>query len=195
MNRQILPNAMLGILGGGQLGRMFTLSAKAMGYGVTVLDPDADSPAGSLADFHLRAEYTDQAALQTLAQTCAAVTTEFENVPAETMRFLEQHVRVSPSADCVAIAQDRIVEKCFIRDAGLPTAPFLVVKSDSDLNGDLNSYLPGILKLARLGYDGKGQVRVNSRDEAITAFQSLGGKPCVLEMALDLKSEISVVVT
>ena len=195
MNRQILPNAMLGILGGGQFGRMFTLSAKAMGYGVTVLDPDADSPAGSLADFHLRAEYTDQAALQTLAQTCAAVTTEFENVPAETMRFLEQHVRVSPSADCVAIAQDRIVEKCFIRDAGLPTAPFLVVKSDSDLNGDLNSYLPGILKLARLGYDGKGQVRVNSRDEAITAFQSLGGKPCVLEIALDLKSEISVVVT
>jgi 5-(carboxyamino)imidazole ribonucleotide synthase len=195
MSRHILPNAMLGILGGGQLGRMFTMSAKAMGYRVTVLDPDPDSPAGSLADVHLQAGYTDAAALETMARTCAAVTTEFENVPAETMQYLERHIRVSPSAACVAIAQDRISEKRFIRDAGLQTAPFLAVETEADLNVDLSGYLPGILKLARLGYDGKGQVRVETPAEAVEAFASLGRKACVLERLLDLKTEISVVVT
>ncbi|NJD07562.1 MAG: 5-(carboxyamino)imidazole ribonucleotide synthase [Methylococcaceae bacterium] len=195
MNRHILPNAMLGILGGGQLGRMFTLSAKAMGYRVTVLDPDPDSPAGSLADVHLQAAYDDPAALQTLAETCAAVTTEFENVPADSMRFLERHIRVSPSAECVAIAQDRIREKRFVREAGLQTAPFLAVEIESDMDGDLSEFLPGILKISRLGYDGKGQVHVADAQAAKAAFRQMGGKPCVLEKALDLKLELSVVVT
>jgi 5-(carboxyamino)imidazole ribonucleotide synthase len=195
MSRHILPNAMLGILGGGQLGRMFTLSAKAMGYRVTVLDPDPDSPAGSLADVHLQAGYDDPAALQTLAETCAAVTTEFENVPADSMRFLGQRIRVSPSAECVAIAQDRIREKRFVREAGLQTAPFLAVESEADLDGDLSEYLPGILKISRLGYDGKGQLRVADARQARDAFLQMGSKPCVLEKMLDLKREISVVVT
>lgn len=195
MSRHILPNAMLGILGGGQLGRMFTMSARAMGYRVTVLDPDPESPAGGLADVHLRAAYDDPDALRTLAETCAAVTTEFENVPAESMRYLERHVRVSPSAESVAIAQDRIREKRYIAAAGLQVAPFLAIETETDLGQNLGGHLPGILKIARLGYDGKGQFRVQTSEETKAAFASMGSKPCVLERMLNLKAEISVIVT
>ncbi|QSA97557.1 5-(carboxyamino)imidazole ribonucleotide synthase [Methylococcus sp. EFPC2] len=195
MAGHILPNAMLGILGGGQLGRMFTMSARAMGYRVTVLDPDRESPAGSLADVHLCAAYDDALALQVLAETCVAVTTEFENVPADTMRYLERHVRVSPSAESVAIAQDRIREKRYINQAGLQTAPFLVVEREADLDQNLSGHVPGILKIARLGYDGKGQIRVKTAEEAKSAFAQMGQQPCVLERMLDLQTEISVIVT
>lgn len=195
MSRHILPNAMLGILGGGQLGRMFTMAARTMGYRVTVLDPDPESPAGALADVHLCAAYDDPHALRALAETCAAVTTEFENVPAETMGYLEQQVRVSPKAASVAIAQERISEKRYIHAAGLQTAPFLAIESTEDLERDLSGYLPGILKIARLGYDGKGQIRVQSPAEVKDAFVQLGERPCVLERLLNLKLEISVIVT
>jgi 5-(carboxyamino)imidazole ribonucleotide synthase len=195
MSRHILPNAMLGILGGGQLGRMFTLSARSMGYRVTVLEPDPDSPAGSLADAHLKAAYDDPDALKQLAETCVAVTTEFENAPAESLRYLERFVRVSPSSESLAIAQDRIREKSYISGAGLRVAPFLAIEREEDLNADLRGHLPGILKIARLGYDGKGQVRVQTREEAVAAFRQMGGKPCVLERLLDLRTEISVIVT
>jgi len=172
----ILPPAMLGILGGGQLGRMFTIAAKTMGYRVTVLDPDASAPAAQFAD------------------SCAAITTEFENVDADAMRQLATRTRVSPSGDCVAIAQDRIAEKAWINRAGLPTAPTLVVADASALAGDLSAYLPGILKTARMGYDGKGQQRVTSAEEARAAFADMGGCACVLEKMLDLKLEVSVIV-
>jgi len=195
MAKHILPNAMLGILGGGQLGRMFTMSALAMGYRVTVLDPDPESPAGALATVHLQAAYDDAGALEQLAQTCAAVTTEFENVPADSMAFLESHTRVSPSSEAVAIAQDRIAEKRYIVGAGLQVAPFLAIENAADLSQDLSAHLPGILKIARLGYDGKGQVRVKTPEEAQAAFLEMGGKPCVLERLLDLRTEISVIVT
>ncbi len=194
MSRHILPNAMLGILGGGQLGRMFTMAARSMGYRVTVLDPDPDSPAGSLADVHLKAGYDDPDALRRLGETCAAVTTEFENVPADSMRLLERLTVVSPASEAVAIAQDRIIEKRYISDNGLQVAPFLAIESEADLNRDLTGHLPGILKIARLGYDGKGQVRVQSAEEARTAFLQMGSKPCVLERMLDLRTEISVIV-
>lgn len=192
--QHILPDAMLGIIGGGQLGRMFTQAARAMGYRVTVLDPDPESPAGSLANIHLCAPYDDSDALETLATTCAAVTTEFENVPAESLKRLAERVRVSPSAECVAIAQDRRTEKAYIRKAGLDVAPYVAVETLEDLEQDLDAYLPGILKLARLGYDGKGQIRVRSRDEVREAFLSLDLKPCVLEKMLNLKTEVSVIV-
>ncbi len=195
MSRHILPTAMLGVLGGGQLGRMFTMSALSMGYRVTVLDPDTESPAGALADVHLCAAYDDPEALQQLADTCVAVTTEFENVPSESMAFLEQHIRVSPSSNSVAIAQDRICEKQFISDAGLEVAPFLAIENLDDIDLDLSGHLPGILKIARLGYDGKGQVRVYSPQEAKAAFLDMGCKPCVLERKLELQTEISVIVT
>ncbi|BAK75084.1 phosphoribosylaminoimidazole carboxylase, ATPase subunit [Pseudogulbenkiania sp. NH8B] len=191
----ILPPAMLGILGGGQLGSMFTVAAKTMGYRVTVLDPDASAPAARFADVHLCAPYNDPDALKTLAETCAAVTTEFENVNADAMRTLAQKTRVSPSGDCVAIAQDRIVEKGWINKAGLPTAPYLAIESVEEIQVDLTPYLPGILKTARLGYDGKGQVRVQTADEARAAYADLGGQACVLEKMLDLQLEVSAIVT
>ena len=195
MTQHILPNAMLGILGGGQLGRMFTMAARAMGYRVTVLDPDPDSPAGGLADVHICSKYDDPGALQMLVDTCAAVTTEFEHVPAESMRFLQSRMRVSPSAECVAIAQDRIKEKRYISGAGLGVAPFLTIEKADDLAQDMSSHLPGILKIARLGYDGKGQIHVKTADEAKAAWEQMGSKACVLEKMLDLKIEISVIVT
>ena len=195
MADHILPNAMLGILGGGQLGRMFTMAARAMGYRVTVLDPDPDSPAGGLADVHICSKYDDPGALQMLVDTCAAVTTEFENVPAESMRFLQSRMRVSPSAKCVSIAQDRIKEKRHISNAGLGVAPFLAIEKADDLAQDMSGHLPGILKIARLGYDGKGQIRVQTGDEVKAAWQQMGSKPCVLEQMLDLQTEISVIVT
>ncbi|XZG70261.1 5-(carboxyamino)imidazole ribonucleotide synthase [Chitinibacteraceae bacterium HSL-7] len=195
MIKPILPPAMLGILGGGQLGRMFATAAKTMGYGVTILDPDPNAPAKAFADVHLCKPYTDEAALAELARTCAAVTTEFENVSADSMRWLAaQGLRVSPSGDCVATAQDRIVEKTFIRDAGLATAPFLAVRTARDLEGDLTPYLPGILKTARLGYDGKGQVRVKTAEEARLALSEFKHQACVLEKMLPLVAEVSVIV-
>lgn len=190
----ILPPAMLGILGGGQLGLMFTVAAKTMGYRVTVLDPDPESPAAQFADVHLCAAFNDARALEQLAGSCAAITTEFENVDADSMRQLATRTRVSPSGDCVAIAQDRIVEKRWINKAGLPTAPTLAVECAQDLAGDLSAYLPGILKTARLGYDGKGQCRIRNAEEARAAFAEMGGAACVLEKMLDLKLEVSAIV-
>ncbi|MEO9385257.1 5-(carboxyamino)imidazole ribonucleotide synthase [Chromobacterium phragmitis] len=191
----ILPPAMLGILGGGQLGRMFAVAAKTMGYRVAVLDPDENAPAAAFADRHIRAPYNDPAALRELADSCAAVTTEFENVNADAMRELARRTRVSPSGDCVAVAQDRIAEKSWINKAGLPTAPYLAIESVEDIQVDLASYLPGILKTARLGYDGKGQARVKTAAEARAAYANLGGQACVLEKMLDLKLEVSAIVT
>ena len=191
--KPILPPAMLGILGGGQLGSMFTVAAKTMGYRVTVLDPDPNAPAARFADCHLCAPFDDAGALKTLAQ-CSAVTTEFENVHAQSMRDLAQHTRVSPSGDCVAIAQNRIAEKAWIRKAGLPTAPYQTVERIGDINEGTAQYLPGILKTATLGYDGKGQIRVHTVAEVQAAFEQHGGVACVLEKMVDLRAEISVIV-
>lgn len=192
----ILPPAMLGILGGGQLGRMFAAAAKSMGYRVTVLDPDTAAPAADFADVHLAAPFNDSQALETLINTCAAVTTEFENVNAEAMRKLAARgLRVSPSGDCVAISQNRIVEKGWIKKAGLPTVAYLAIETVDDLHTDLAPYLPGILKTARLGYDGKGQVRVETPEQAREAYADLGGQACVLEKMVDLQLEVSAVVT
>jgi 5-(carboxyamino)imidazole ribonucleotide synthase len=190
----VQPGAWLGLLGGGQLGRMFTMAAQGMGYRVAVLDPGADSPAGSVADRHLQAGYLDQAALAELATLCGGVTTEFENVPAKALAFLATRTRVSPHAEPVAIAQDRRREKAFVRACGIDTAPYADIEQAADLDRAPEALLPGILKVARLGYDGKGQARVASRTEAAAAFKAFGGIPCVLEARLDLEREISVVV-
>lgn len=193
----VLPGAWLGMLGGGQLGRMFCFAAQSMGYKVAVLDPDESSPAGVVADRHLRAAYDDVAALTELASFCAAVTTEFENVPAASLDFLAQSVPVSPSGRSVAIAQDRIAEKRFLADC-VGVAPHLVIESTAQLDAlddaAFASVLPGIVKTARLGYDGKGQVRVATAAEARAAFASFGGAPCVLEKRLSLAFEVSALV-
>ena len=184
---------MLGMLGGGQLGRMFTLAAHSMGYRVTVLDPDPSSPAGQIADVHLRAAYQDREALQHLADTCAAVTTEFENVPADSLRWLAAHCIVRPTGDSVAIAQDRLREKTFLRDNGFALAPFVSIQSTDDCDAAPAELLPGILKRARFGYDGKGQARVETREALRQAFLELGSESCVLEQRVSLACEVSVV--
>jgi 5-(carboxyamino)imidazole ribonucleotide synthase len=190
----ILPDATLGILGGGQLGRMFTLAAYSMGYRVVVLDPDPHSPAGLIADQHIKADYRDRAALQMLGDECAAVTTEFENVPADSLEYLQQFCTVRPGPEAVRIAQDRIREKTFIRDHGLSTAPFTAIYEAADLEDAIaRLQVPLLLKTASLGYDGKGQIEVSTLEEAQSAFGQLGNRPCVLEEMLDLAREISVV--
>ena len=186
---------MLGMLGGGQLGRMFTLAAHAMGYRVAVLDPDPLSPAGAIADVHLKAAYQDREALQQLADSCEAVTTEFENVPAESLRWLAAHCPVSPSGDAVAVAQDRIREKAFFATHGFGPGPYAVIRTERDLQSGLDPVLfPGVLKRARFGYDGKGQARVAGAEAAVAAFRAMGSEPCVLEKLLPLHCEVSVVV-
>lgn len=190
-----MPGAMLGLLGGGQLGRMFVMAAQSMGYRVTVLDPAQESPAGSIAERHLCADYHNFDALHELSATCAGVTTEFENVPAEVLQFLEQHCIVSPQAKSVSIAQNRILEKQFLAKNGFLVAPFIAIESSDDLLGEINpAFFPGILKISQFGYDGKGQVRINASDELTQAFTSLQQQPCVLEQLLSLACEISVIV-
>ena len=189
----IFPDAMLGMLGGGQLGRMFTLAAHSMGYRVTVLDPDPASPAGMIADVHLRAAYQDREALERVADSCAAVTTEFENVPADSLRWLAAYCTVRPTGDSVAVAQNRISEKRFLAENGFEVAPFQVITTAEDCDRTDAGLFPGILKRARFGYDGKGQARVATAAEARAAFVAMGSDACVLEKQVALACEISVV--
>ncbi|THK41630.1 5-(carboxyamino)imidazole ribonucleotide synthase [Methylophaga sp. SB9B] len=190
----ILPGATLGMLGGGQLGRMFTTAAQTMGYKVIVLDPDKNSPAGIIADQHICAAYTDESALAELAQLCAAITTEFENIPASTLAFLEQRTVVHPSSTALASTQNRNVEKNFILAQGISTVPFVKIQSSSDIDS-LNNQVtfPAILKVATFGYDGKGQIVCEDLSAVYAAFDAMGQKECVLEQRIDLEREISVV--
>ncbi|NLY35124.1 MAG: 5-(carboxyamino)imidazole ribonucleotide synthase [Alcaligenaceae bacterium] len=189
----VYPGQWLGMLGGGQLGRMFCHAAQSMGYKVVVLDPAQDSPAGTVAEKQVFAAYDDVKGLDELAALTRVVTTEFENVPAASLKQLSENCRVSPGAAAVAVVQDRIAEKAFIAAQGIPVAPYSEVRSAADLENAGQHLFPGILKAARLGYDGKGQARVANVQEALAAFESFGRVPCVLEAMLPLKEEISVV--
>jgi 5-(carboxyamino)imidazole ribonucleotide synthase len=189
----ILPPATLGMLGGGQLGRFFVIAAHEMGYRVVVLDPDAQSPAGRIADQHLVATYDDEDALNRMAESCSAVTTEFENVPADSLAYLSKFVPVRPGAEAVRTSQNRSAEKGFLRQYGFPHAPYADIRSEADIDSANAGLFPGILKVARFGYDGKGQVRVADRDGARIAFGHLKQEPCVLEQMLPLDYEVSVV--
>lgn len=194
MNTQILPGATLGMLGGGQLGRMFTTAAQTMGYKVVVLDPDPQSPAGIVADSHICAAYDDETALSEMAQLCAAITTEFENIPAQTLAFLENKTTVHPSSKALAATQNRNVEKQFIASQGIATAPFLPIQRREDIaEAKTAIQFPAILKVATFGYDGKGQVPCNNLDDVYQAFDALDKKECVLEQRINLAREVSVV--
>jgi 5-(carboxyamino)imidazole ribonucleotide synthase len=186
--------AMLGVMGGGQLARMFVHAAQAMGFRTAVLDPDADSPAGRIAHLHLQADYQDTAALQELARCCAAVTTEFENVPARSLAALAEQRPVAPGAEAVAICQQRGEEKAHFMRCGVPCAPHTLIDTEADLADVDDALFPGILKTALLGYDGKGQSRVAGPGDLTAAWQSLGQVRCVLEKRLELQREISVIV-
>ncbi len=194
----ILPGATLGVMGGGQLGRMFVHAAQRLGYFTAVLDPDADSPAGRVSHHHIQAAYDDAKGLAQLAAASAAITTEFENVPAAALQQLAATRPVAPSADTVSIAQNRIDEKAHFSAcaaaSGVPCAPYAVLETTADLAAVSADLLPGILKTARMGYDGKGQARVKNAAELATAWSDLNNVPCVLEKMLPLKAELSVIV-
>ncbi len=183
-----------GVMGGGQLGRMFVQAAQAMGYFTVVLDPDVISPAGLVSHYHIKTDYLDQQGLAQLMQRCAAITTEFENVPAAALLTLGAARPVAPSAQSVAIAQDRAREKAHFVRCGVPCAPYAVIGSATELADVADDLLPGILKTARLGYDGKGQIRVDDRAALAAAWDELKNVPCVLERLLPLKAECSVLV-
>ncbi|WP_455380707.1 ATP-grasp domain-containing protein, partial [Acidihalobacter prosperus] len=170
----ILPGATLGMLGGGQLGRFFVIAAREAGYRVLVLDPDPLSPAGELANEHLCAGYNDPSALERLASECEAVTTEFENIPADTLRMLSGLLPISPSPESVITAQNRLLEKQFLVELSLPTTPFAAIRTLDELRsaGEKVGF-PAILKRASFGYDGKGQIRVDKASELQEAFNSL----------------------
>jgi 5-(carboxyamino)imidazole ribonucleotide synthase len=207
--KPLLPGSTLGVLGGGQLGRMWAHVAQRMGYNTAVLDPDAHSPAGLVSHHHIHTDYLDTVGLKQLAAVCQAVTTEFENVPADALAQLAATLPVSPAASAVAVAQDRAREKAHFVTCGVPVAPHAVIESpeqlDALLEGTTNAdgldsvamvdhLLPGILKTSRMGYDGKGQLRVTTRDELSAGWAKLGQVPCVLEKMLPLASECSVIV-
>lgn len=189
----ILPPATLGVLGGGQLGRYFVLAAHELGYRTLVLDPDANSVAGAAAGEHLVAAYDDPTTLARVAERCAAVTTEFESVPASALAQLARQLPVRPGPAAVAICQDRAAEKAFLRAHGLPHAPWADIDGEQACADCDARLFPGILKVARLGYDGKGQARVADRDGLRAAFREFGKQRCVLERQLPLTSELSVV--
>ena len=189
------PGATLGVMGGGQLGRMFVHAAQEMGYFTAVLDADPVSPAGLVAHHHIQTGYLDEQGLAQLMQRCAAITTEFENVPAAALRTLGAHRVVAPAADSVEVCQDRALEKAHFVRCGVACARHEVIDSAESLAAvDAQRLLPGILKTARLGYDGKGQVRVATVAELLAAWDRLGRAPCVLEEMLPLAAEASVVV-
>ena len=190
----IAPGATLGVMGGGQLARMFVHAAQQMGYATAVLDADPASPAGLIAHHHLRADYLDAQALDQLADLSAAVTTEFENVPARALELLAQRRPVAPAAAAVAVCQDRAAEKAHFVRSGVACAPHAVIATPDQLAAVDDALLPGILKTARLGYDGKGQLRVTTRAQLAEAWAQLGHQVCVLEKMLPLAHEISVIV-
>ncbi len=191
----IAPGAVLGVLGGGQLGRMFAQSAQSAGYEVVVLEPQAGAPAAQVTTRHVCSAYDDVDGLHQVARVAGAVTIEFENVPAAALQWLDQHVRLAPHAPAVAVCQDRAQEKALFQRLGVPCAPHAVVQDAADCAAAAaaGELFPGILKTARMGYDGKGQVSVHEGSGLEAAWRSLGGVACVLERRLDLDYEISVV--
>ena len=190
----IAPGATLGVMGGGQLGRMFVQAAAQMGYFTAVLDADPASPAGMVAHYHVDTDYLDEQGLAQLMQRSAAITTEFENVPAAALVTLGAHRVVAPGAEAVAVCQDRTAEKAHFRRSGVPCAPYAQIETAHELAAVPADLIPGILKTARLGYDGRGQVRVDTLAELAAAWETLGRARCVLEKRLALTHEISVIV-
>ncbi|VAW54928.1 N5-carboxyaminoimidazole ribonucleotide synthase [hydrothermal vent metagenome] len=196
----ILPGATLGVLGGGQLGRMFCVAARTMGYRVVVLDSDPASGAGSIADVHIKADYKNQNALEEMASQCDVITLEFENIPSESVRFIADKTTVYPSAESLEIAQNRDLEKQFAKKAGLQPVPYFALLQESELQeNDLQKAadevgFPAILKSNTLGYDGKGQFVVNNFTELNDAYDQVGKVDCVLEKQINIQCEISAIV-
>ncbi len=194
MIQPILPGATLGVLGSGQLGRMFAIAARRMGYRVHTLSPDEDTPTGQVADLEIQAPYDDLDAVRRFASGVSVVTFEFENVPAATAQAASEHAPVRPAGRVLHTTQHRIREKTFLQQAGFPLTPFRTVETAEDLEKAVKALgAPAILKTADFGYDGKGQARVESAEEAEAAWTSIGRAPAVLEQFIPFECEVSVV--
>jgi 5-(carboxyamino)imidazole ribonucleotide synthase len=190
----IPPGSTIGVLGGGQLGRMFAMAARRLGYRVHTLAPDHDTPTGQIADVEINAAYDDLDAVSAFARGVDVVTFEFENVPAAAAAVAEQHSVVRPNGRALFIAQHRIREKQFLADHGLPVTPFAAVRSDADLAAAIAAIgCPAVLKTAAFGYDGKGQVPIRRPDEAAAAWSALDRQESILEAFIELEREISVI--
>ncbi|MDJ0932433.1 5-(carboxyamino)imidazole ribonucleotide synthase [Breoghania sp.] len=191
---ELAPGATIGILGGGQLGRMLALAASLLGFKCHIYCPDPQSPAFQVSDAYTVAAYDDEAALAAFAEAVDVVTYEFENVPEETARFLESRMTLRPGSHPLAITQDRLVEKNFLSSIGIPLAPFAAVDGPDDIAAAVDvTGLPAILKTRRMGYDGKGQTRIDSLDDTQAAWERIGKAPAVLEGVVDFALECSVI--
>jgi 5-(carboxyamino)imidazole ribonucleotide synthase len=194
MSRIVPPGSVIGVLGSGQLGRMFAIAARRMGYRVHVLSPDDDTPTGQVADVEIQTAYEDLDAVAHFARNVAAVTFEFENVPVATAEVAARYAPIRPAGQVLHTTQNRLREKTFLRRAGLPVTPFAAVQTAADIGGAVAEIgLPAVLKTASWGYDGKGQARIETLDEAHRAWQSMGGGEAILERWIDFGSELSVV--
>lgn len=191
----LMPGATLGVLGGGQLGRMFSHAATKMGYHVAVLDPAATGPAAEVSTHHVRCAYDDEAGLAELAALCDAVTTEFENVPADSLRFLQERIPVSPNPEAVEIAQSRIREKTFFVDNRIPTNHHCLISAADQIdNAFAQMSGKAVIKTTRLGYDGKGQQVCDSASQMLQAFESFGSVECLVEDFVAFDAEVSVII-
>ncbi len=195
MSRTYLPGATIGVMGGGQLGRMFAIAARRMGYRVHVFTPEETSPAGQFADLTRIAEYTNEAAVRRFAEGVDVVTFEFENIPVETAEWCAQDRDVRPAGSILHIAQNRLREKTFLASAGIPVAPFRAVRSARELAHSIEQVgRPAILKTAAFGYDGKGQQMIHSRDDFAEIWAASSADELILEGAISFEKEVSVIV-
>jgi 5-(carboxyamino)imidazole ribonucleotide synthase len=194
VTRVILPGSTIGVLGGGQLGRMFAMAARRLGYRVHTLAPEDDTPTGQIADVEVQASYDDLDEIRAFARGVDVVTFEFENVSAAAVSAAEDHAIVRPSGSSLAIAQNRIREKAFLAALGLPVTPFAAVKSDADLDDAVRRLgRLTVLRTAELGYDGKGQMLMTLETDPAAAWSALGRREAILEAFIDLECELSVI--
>jgi len=193
MSRTILPGATIGVLGSGQLGRMFAIAARRLGYRVHVFSPDDDTPTGQVADVEFRSSYEDLDAVAEFARGVDVVTFEFENVPVETIKVVDRFVPVHPGGHVLHTAQQRLREKEFLRSAGIPITPFRPIRSLEDLKSVTDADVPAVLKTTAWGYDGKGQAKIAARQDLESAWTQLNCDEAVLERFVDFESELSVI--
>ena len=194
MAKTILPNSTIGVFGSGQLGRMFAIEARKMGYRVHTFSPASDTPTGQVADLETTAEYDDLDAVGEFAKSVDVITYEFENIPSKTIEAAAQFVEVHPKGDVLHITQNRLREKTFLSDNGFPVVPFRYIKTVEDLQLAVEEIaVPCVLKTAGFGYDGKGQIKIKSKENFNDAYKNLKGRESVLEAFIDFEKEVSVV--
>ena len=194
MTKIILPNSTIGVFGSGQLGRMFAIEARKMGYRVHTFSPDSDTPTGQVADIETTADYSDLDAVREFARSVDVVTFEFENVPSATVEAAAEIVPVHPRGEILHTTQNRLREKTFLSDSGIPVTPFRRIKLIEDLYRGVDEIgMPAVLKTAGFGYDGKGQAKIGSSADVESAFATLNGEEAILESFVEFEKEVSVV--